>query len=517
MFRRPLLRTAVILLALIQLSSLAFASRASLHNGYLVVPRIDVDGYGALELKFRVVFNGEYQFVLEQAVTASSAISNSGLFDPLQLTIDVDEVQTTNGELFALQLRLHSQTGQVIFTITDSEKLAAASAEPAPNTNPTPSAAAITRYAQQCSGCHGSAGGGTSTAPTLKACANCASRATLLAYIRDTMPIGHPAACDSNCAALMADYILLAFNSTNQQVVNQTVGIIELLDNGYTLRKAAEQLLSRLPTLTEFQMVASGGSTELSLAIDGMMREEGFYRRLSEIFNDYLLTDKYHSRNGSEAAISLLSSDDFPSRRWFDPGKDQRPADYETIKRHTNNGVAQEPLALINYVVRQNRPFTEILTADYMMVNQFSARTYGITGITFSNPNDPNEYRPTALPGIPNAGILTSPMFLNRYPTTATNRNRGRARVVFDLFLDTDILAIEGVRPGNSVDITTPVPTINNPECSKCHAVLDPVASIFQNWDQKGQYRPARIQWRAHAAGGQYRQFGALVGREDCC
>ncbi len=494
MFRRPLLRTAVILLALIQLSPLAFASRASLHNGYLVVPRIDVDGYGALELTFRVVFNGEYQFVLEHAVTTSSAISNSGVFDPLQLTIDVDEVQTTNGELFALQLRLHSQTGQVIFTITDSEKLAAASAEPAPNTNPTPSAAAITRYTQQCSGCHGSAGGGTSTAPALKACANCASRATLLAYIRDTMPIGQPAACDSNCAALMADYILLAFNSTNQQVVNQTVGIIELLDNGYTLRKAAEQLLSRLPTLTEFQMVASGGSTGLSLAIDGMMREEGFYRRLSEIFNDYLLTDKYHSRNGSEAAISLLSSDDFPNRRWFDPGKDQRPADYETIKRHTNNGVAQEPLALINYVVRQNRPFTEILTADYMMVNPFSARTYGITGITFSNPNDPNEYRPTALPGIPHAGILTSPMFLNRYPTTATNRNRGRARAVFDLFLDTDILAIEGVRPGNSVDITTPVPTINNPECSKCHAVLDPVASIFQNWDHKGQYRPARLQ-----------------------
>ena len=64
--------------------------------------------------------------------------------------------------------------------------------------------------------------------------------------------------------------------------------------------------------------------------------------------------------------------------------------------------------------------------------------------------------------------------------------------MVFDLFLDTDILAIEGVRPGNAVDITTPIPTINNPQCSKCHSVLDPVASIFQNWDYKGRYRPAR-------------------------
>lgn len=65
--------------------------------------------------------------------------------------------------------------------------------------------------------------------------------------------------------------------------------------------------------------------------------------------------------------------------------------------------------------------------------------------------------------------------------------------MVYDLFLDTDILAIEGVRPGNAVDITTPIPTINNPECSKCHSVLDPVASIFQNWDYKGRYRPARL------------------------
>jgi hypothetical protein len=43
------------------------------------------------------------------------------------------------------------------------------------------------------------------------------------------------------------------------------------------------------------------------------------------------------------------------------------------------------------------------------------------------------------------------------------------------------------------VDISTPIPTIDNPLCSKCHSVLDPVASLFQNWDYKGRYRPARL------------------------
>jgi hypothetical protein len=84
-------------------------------------------------------------------------------------------------------------------------------------------------------------------------------------------------------------------------------------------------------------------------------------------------------------------------------------------------------------------------------------------------------------------------MFLNRYPSTFTNRNRGRARVVFDYFLDTDILAIEGTRPGNAVDITTAIPTIDNPECNKCHSMLDPVASTFQNWSYEGAYRPSRL------------------------
>ena len=325
------------------------------------------------------------------------------------------------------------------------------------------------------------------------------------------MPLGQPAACDSNCTALLADYILLAFNGDNRQISNQTTGFIQLLDNGSALRRTSEQLLSRLPTLAEFQMVASGGSSGLALAIDGMMEQEGFYRRLPEIFNDYLLTDKYHSRNGSEAAISLLASEDFPNRRWFDPDKNNRAANYETLKRNTNNGIAREPLAFINHVVRNNRPFTEILTANYMMVNPFSARSYGVAGIQFRDADDPEEFQPAVLMGIPHAGILTSPMFLNRYPTTATNRNRGRARVVFDLFLDTDILAIEGVRPGNSVDITTPVPTINNSECSKCHSVLDPVASIFQNWNQKGQYRPSRLQKNGWYADMESRGFNGEI------
>lgn len=469
------------------------ASSAFIDDGFLLVPRIDIDGYGPMELGFRIVFDGEYRLILEQAQETSASVANSGVWDSEAGSISLDEVQLESGEMYAVELLQLQTEPQVLFGIAAAVLIQGHQGNPPPQSPPQNPASASQLFLQQCSSCHGPGGEGTAIAPTLIACASCGSYESLLMEIRDTMPLGQPASCNESCAIELAAYIQAAFNGSNESVSNQTVGFIELLGNGETLRKASEQLLSRLPTLEEFQLVAANGQAGLVSAIDGMMEQEAFHDRLHEIFNDYLLTDKYHSRNGSEAAIGLLSNDDFPQRRWFDPGKDNRGDDYNLVRAQTNDGVAREPLALISHVVANDLPFTEILTADYMMMTPYSARSYGVTDIVFDNPNDPDEFKPGRLTDIPHAGILTSPMFLNRYPTTSTNRNRGRARVVFDLFLDTDILAIEGVRPGNAVDITTPIPTINNPQCSKCHSVLDPVASVFQNWDSRGRYRPSRL------------------------
>jgi hypothetical protein len=491
--RAILFLTALLLSA----SALAQPGRSFVDDGLLYVPRIDFENFGAMEMVFRLVWEGEYLLELESLEETLSSTSNAGVYNPLERTLELDEVQLETGEVYAVRLLQLDQRSTMAFTVEDAVLLQSPNNENGAtgsgDTAGQVSAASATLYAQQCSNCHGADGLGTPVGPSLAACANCGSLAGLSATIRDTMPLGLPASCDAACADQLAAYIQQVFNADNQQVSSETVGFLSLLGNAETLRKAAMELGSRLPSLSEYQLVASEGEQGLRVAIQGMVEQSAFYERLTEIWNDYLLTDKYHSRNGSEAAVRLLSSDDFPDRRWFDPGSEQRAENYEELKINTNDGIAREPLALINYVVSNNLPFTQILTADYMMMNAFSARSYGVENLIFENPDDPEEFQPGRIADIPHAGILTSPMFLNRYPTTSTNRNRGRARVVYDLFLDTDILAIEGVRPGNAVDITTPIPTINNPECSKCHSILDPVASIFQNWDYKGRYRPARL------------------------
>ncbi|HSC87702.1 MAG TPA: hypothetical protein VLC09_10550, partial [Polyangiaceae bacterium] len=89
---------------------------------------------------------------------------------------------------------------------------------------------------------------------------------------------------------------------------------------------------------------------------------------------------------------------------------------------------------------------------------------------------------------------LTSPMWLNRFPTTDTNRNRHRARMMLDLFLATDILKV-GDRPLDPTAATRYAnPTRDDPSCNSCHKIIDPIAGTFQKYDDGDaeRYRPTR-------------------------
>jgi hypothetical protein len=70
---------------------------------------------------------------------------------------------------------------------------------------------------------------------------------------------------------------------------------------------------------------------------------------------------------------------------------------------------------------------------------------------------------------VPHAGILTMPAFLQRYPSTETNRNRARARWTYKFFLDVDIEK-SAARTTDPVALAdTNNPTMNNKNCTVCH------------------------------------------------
>jgi mono/diheme cytochrome c family protein len=463
------------------------SSIPSYEDGILTVPRVDVEGYGSLQLQLNLQDESSLTFALHSAVVAEPSITPGATYALETSILSIPLVQAGT-EFYALQLQL---TPQELFQVI------AADVTKLPGQN---------EYNSQCAGCHGVNGQGGLVAVSLVNCANCGNSNTLINYIANVMPLGAPGSCVDDCAEDVANYLLTLFQVDDSPLITQTVSALQVMPLEDTLRKASLQLASRLPTDAELGIVAINGEAGLSSVLDSLMTEDAFYERIMEMFNDLILTDRYLTGNGMPAeALNLMRI--FPDAFWFgDPQSAQRSDDFFSNLVTTNDSVAREPLQLIRFIVENELPMTEILTADYFMVNPYSAKSYGVFDeLSFQNEFDANEWLPAQLNAleistrqgailvgdIPHAGLLTSLMFLNRYPTSDTNRNRGRSRVVYDLFLDVDILALEGTRPdGEAVDISSQAPTLDNDDCVVCHGLLDPVASSFENWNDRGFYVP---------------------------
>lgn len=281
---------------------------------------------------------------------------------------------------------------------------------------------------------------------------------------------------------------------------------VELAGPEVTLRKMTLALAARIPTDAEIAAVEKDGFDAFGAILDQLMTEEPFYDRLRENYNNLFLTDQYID----DDALSFLERGDedegnYYNPRWYegmegdaDAAKHYGIADPNDVERQlerrTRTAVAREPVELITHVVRNNKPFSEVLTADYMMINPYSAKAWGVTELEFANDADPYEWKPYyRTDNVPLAGVLTSVVWLNRHPTTPTNRNRHRARAVYFDWLGTDILKT-AERPLDPTQITDHNPTMNNPACTVCHAQLDPIAGAFLNYqgiDAEGDFGQA--------------------------
>ena len=279
------------------------------------------------------------------------------------------------------------------------------------------------------------------------------------------------------------------------------------------LRRATLALAGRLPTSGEEANVnASVNEADFDLRftaiLDNIMQADpGFYGRLKEIFNDLLLTDKYAQRNNRPRDNFDLAN--FAGEMFFDDLGD-------TEQRNANYGMARAPLELIADVVRNDRPFTDILTANYVMVNPYSAEIMNVNpaaGFRFGSTNnvanhDPDDFRRVMANQdangnvIPHSGILTTTAFLARYPTTRTNVNRHRAGIVLGYFMGVDVDSLANRADLDLDNIVSSNPTYDNParglgdpQCIVCHNTIDPIAGLFKNWSDNGAYRGDAFWW----------------------
>lgn len=277
---------------------------------------------------------------------------------------------------------------------------------------------------------------------------------------------------------------------------------IQQLDPVQTLRKATLQLGGRLPTQAEEDAVKGGGEEALDPALDTLLGENTFFSVLKEIYGDVMLTGRYGQYDGQ--ALQLLNTTDYPTVAWWNPS--MKPDNMLTAaelsdRKWSSYGIAAEPLELIAYVARNNKPFSEILTADYTVVNYQSAKVYGLDPamVGLTNPGNYYDFKPAKVSitrsgnklSIPHAGVLTTPVYLSRWSTTATNLNRARARMTYKFFLATDLLAV-AERPIDPSSVTSTNPTRDDQYCTSCHKIIDPVASTYQKWDGNARFQPTQ-------------------------
>ena len=257
-----------------------------------------------------------------------------------------------------------------------------------------------------------------------------------------------------------------------------------LTSSAETLRRAAILMLGRNPTETEYAQLDGDDEAALKTALRALTQDPGFHDFLARSANDRLLTDAFLEGQpidqsslegpgyypiGNQAFIAEQAK---AGERFFHWPK------YD----HWRWGLARSAVELIAYIVENDRNYQEVVTADYMMMN-YAVNDFLNGGAEFelSDPeqipycqkfpdapcidhrqfkpgqnrgqinkdefltSEDTEFQTSLVTGhsefieYPHAGVLNTPAFLHRYPSTETNRNRARARWTFYHFLGVDI------------------------------------------------------------------------------
>ncbi|MDP2308161.1 MAG: hypothetical protein Q8P18_19230 [Pseudomonadota bacterium] len=140
--------------------------------------------------------------------------------------------------------------------------------------------------------------------------------------------------------------------------------------------------------------------------------------------------------------------------------------------------VGEEPLRLVAHVTMEDRPWSEVVTADYTMANELLGGLWpieypeGATGWQESTYTD----------GRPANGVLSTNGLWLRYYTSQSNANRSRAAALADLLLCVDYLErpVSFSSSPSLVDTDATATALRTDDaCLACHASIEPLAATL--------------------------------------
>jgi hypothetical protein len=232
-------------------------------------------------------------------------------------------------------------------------------------------------------------------------------------------------------------------------------GEVVLLPPAERLVRASVALRGVRPPLDELERVRDDPG-QLEELVDSYLASDGFGETVRDMHDETLLT-----RFATLPPLGELA--DTPTGR-------------------LQSSIGEEPLRLVEHVVMGDRPYTEIVTADYTMANPVVAAAYGLEHVA----DGPEWQVAHYTDGRPAAGVLSTNAFYLRHRSAGANWHRGRANAVSKALLCSDFLSRDVVVDG-AIDLSDPdavaSAVVENPACASCHQTLDPLASFFWGFE----------------------------------
>ena len=217
----------------------------------------------------------------------------------------------------------------------------------------------------------------------------------------------------------------------------------------------------------------------LELAIAGQLQEPAILERQVR----RMLADERAAALGANFAGQWLYLRNVESTT---PDSDVFPDFDDNLRK----ALQRETELLFETIVREDRPLPELLTSDYTFINERLARHYGLPNVygnQFRRVQIEDEYRK----GLLGQGSI---MLINSYANRTSPVTRGK-------YVLTNILGTPPPPPPANVpplneDRGVPLTMRqrmeqhrDNPACSGCHALMDPIGLALENFDGIGRWR----------------------------
>ncbi len=224
------------------------------------------------------------------------------------------------------------------------------------------------------------------------------------------------------------------------------------LDAPRLLRRASLDLRGVLPSVDELDAIEAD-PTLFPTMVDAYLEDPRFEERYVA-----LIAEQWRTTVDIYLAFSWEFGLDFED-------------DYAFLR-----SVGEEPARLVARVVAEDRPYTEIVTADWTMANEMSLRNFPLDGEAGEG------WRPAVYTDArPAAGVLSTNGLWWRYVSPIFNYNRRRTAAVLDLLVCEDILSRPVEFPAADAEALADSQTaiLEDPTCRTCHATIEPIAATL--------------------------------------